>query len=64
MVRIQLQIFPVLDKCKASQTPVKFLHYAKHVLAMMMYAGWTKDMQGKLMAEATKTAALLGTTTR
>ena len=33
---------------------------ARLALAMMIAAGWTKELQAKLWAEATKTAALLG----
>ena len=31
-----------------------------HALAMLIAVGWTKELQAKLWAEATKTAALLG----
>ena len=37
-----------------------FSRDAKRALAMMISAAWTKEMQAKLWAEATKTAALLG----
>ena len=37
-----------------------FLGNAKHKLPMMILAGWTNSMQGVLLSEATKTAALLG----
>jgi hypothetical protein len=37
-----------------------FSRDAKRALAMMISAAWTKEMQAKLWAEATKTAAILG----
>jgi gag-polypeptide of LTR copia-type/Zinc knuckle len=37
-----------------------FARDARRALAMMIAAAWTKELQGKLWAEATKTAALLG----
>ena len=37
-----------------------FSRDAKRALAMMISAAWTKELQAKLWAEATKTAALLG----
>ena len=37
-----------------------FWHYAKCTLALMILAVATKDLQGQLWAEATKTEALLG----
>jgi len=37
-----------------------FSHDAKRALATMISAAWTKEMQAKLWAEATKTAAILG----
>jgi Reverse transcriptase (RNA-dependent DNA polymerase)/Zinc knuckle len=37
-----------------------FARDSKRALAMMIHAGWTKEMQGLLWAEATKTAAVLG----
>ncbi|KAI2505223.1 PIF1-like helicase [Fragilaria crotonensis] len=39
-----------------------FARDANRALAMMLSAGWTKFLQGKLWAEATKTAAVLGNT--
>ena len=39
-----------------------FARDANRALAMMLSAGWTKFLQGKLWAEATKTAAILGNT--
>ena len=37
-----------------------FARDARHALAMMIDAGWIKELHAKLWAEATKTAALLG----
>jgi hypothetical protein len=39
-----------------------FARNANRALAMMLSAGWTEFLQGKLWAEATKTAAILGNT--
>ncbi|KAI2500189.1 PIF1-like helicase [Fragilaria crotonensis] len=41
-----------------------FARDANRALAMMLSAGWTKFLQGKLWAEATKTAAVLEYTTQ
>jgi hypothetical protein len=37
-----------------------FTRDARHALARMIAAGWTKELQAKLWVEVTKIAALLG----